>query len=99
RPRPPARRWAEPFAAAPRLAEDREAGHRYKAAGAAALAGCGRGADATGLGQEEAKRWREQARQWLRADLAAWNKALAGDTAKARDRVRQTLTQWRGGAE
>jgi serine/threonine-protein kinase len=90
-----ARLYTDAFAADPHLAEDLGAGHRYSAARAAALAGCGRAADATGLG-EEAKRWRDQARQWLRADLAAWNKALDGDPAEVREQVRRTLTHWQG---
>jgi hypothetical protein len=48
-----ARLYAEAFAAAPSLADDLGAGHRYNAARAAARAGCGHGADTTGLGEEE----------------------------------------------
>jgi serine/threonine-protein kinase len=89
------RLYAEAFKAAPHLAQDIRSGHRYNAARAAALAGCGRGEEG-GLSQQERTRWREQARQWLRADLAAWNKVLAGDTAQARELVRRALTSWRG---
>ena len=35
-----ARFWAEALAADPKLGDDRQAGHRYNAACAAALAGC-----------------------------------------------------------
>jgi serine/threonine-protein kinase len=87
--------YAEAFAADPALAENLRAGHRYHAAAAAARAGCGRGADAAGLEEAEAMRWREQARRWLRADLAAWGRALDGDPAGTRDRARKALTQWR----
>jgi serine/threonine-protein kinase len=45
-----ARLYADAFAADPGLTEDLAAGHRYRAARAAALAGCGRGEDAPGLG-------------------------------------------------
>jgi serine/threonine-protein kinase len=90
-----ARLYADIFASAGELAEDLKAGHRYRAACAAALAGCGQGADAGGLTESERKRWRDQARRWLRADLAAWNKALHGDSAADRDRVKWNLTQWR----
>jgi serine/threonine-protein kinase len=55
--------YAEAFDAAPSLADDLGADHRYNAARAAALAGCGHGADATGLGEEERARLRDQARQ------------------------------------
>jgi tetratricopeptide (TPR) repeat protein len=90
-----ARLYADAFAQAPRLAEDLGAGHRYSAARVAALAGCGRGEDAAGLGEPERTQWRGQARQWLRADLAAWGKARGGDPGAARDLVRRTLMPWR----
>ena len=40
-----ARFWAEALAADPKLGDDRQAGHRYNAACAAALAGAGQGKD------------------------------------------------------
>src|SRR5260370_22251106 len=89
------RLYADAFAADPTLADDLRAGHRYNAARAAALAGCGRGEDGAGTGEPERARWRAQARQWLRADLAAWGTTLDGDPA-ARHRLPQTLTRWRG---
>jgi serine/threonine-protein kinase len=90
-----ARLYADAFAAAPALADDLGAGHRYNAARAAALAGCGHGADAPGLGEGEGKRWRDQARQWLRAELAARARALDADPTAARWGVREALTRWR----
>jgi serine/threonine-protein kinase len=89
-----ARLYADAFAAAPGLADDLGAGHRYNAARAAAQAGCGRGADATGLGEEEGARWRMQARQWLRADLAARARALDAGPAATRGTGRLALTRW-----
>jgi serine/threonine-protein kinase len=94
RTRATARLYADAFAAAPRLAEDAAAGHRYRAARAAALAGCGRGEDATGLGEAEKQQWREQARQWLRAELTAWTRAADGP-GPARARAFQAVTLWR----
>jgi serine/threonine-protein kinase len=88
-----ARLYAAAFAADPGLTEDLAAGHRYRAAGAAVLAGCGRGEDAPGLGEAEGKRWRDQARHWLRADLAAWDQALS--SAPASGELRRTLAAWR----
>jgi serine/threonine-protein kinase len=90
-----ARLYADAFAATPSLADDLGAGHRYNAARAAALAGCGRGQDATGLGEGERKQWRNQTLSWLRADLAARSKALDADPAKARDAVQKALSRWR----
>jgi tetratricopeptide (TPR) repeat protein len=65
-----ARFFAEAFVERPALAEDLEAAHRYHAACAAALAGCGRGQDAQEIDAMERARWRKQALDWLRADLA-----------------------------
>jgi serine/threonine-protein kinase len=87
--------YAEVFAANPTLADDQRFSHRYNAARAAALAGCGQGQDAAGLGATERKRWRDQAREWLGADLASWGKALDRDPAAARESVRQRLPKWR----
>ena len=61
-----ARLYADAFAANQPLADDLGAGHRYNAARAAALADCGHGEDAKDLEGGERKRWRDQARQWLR---------------------------------
>jgi serine/threonine-protein kinase len=91
--------FASAFAADPRLAEALHEGHRYAAARAAARAGSGRGADAAHLGEPERARWRAQAREWLRADLAAWAKVLDDDPTGARQGVRQQLTRWRGDAD
>jgi serine/threonine-protein kinase len=89
-----ARLYADAFAADPTLAEDLARECRYRAARCAALAGCGLGADGVGLNEAERARWRNQAREWLKADLAAWTKKLdrggAADCALARRR----LTHW-----
>jgi serine/threonine-protein kinase len=89
-----ARLYAESFGAAQSLADDLGAGHRYNAARAAALAGCGNGKDAPGLGDAEAKKWRDQARRWLRAELATRVHALDTDPTAARTGVREALTRW-----
>jgi serine/threonine-protein kinase len=73
-----ARLYADTFAADPKLAEDPLVSHRYNAARAAALAGCGRGKDGSNLGEEERAHWREQARAWLRDELVAKRALLAG---------------------
>jgi serine/threonine-protein kinase len=94
RPRTAARLYTEAFAADQFLAEDLRCGHRYNAARAAALAGCGRGEDAANLSQQERTRWRNQARAWLELDLAAWGRQLDNRAAADRDLVRQTLKGW-----
>src|SRR5262249_1279068 len=71
-----ARLRAHVLTADPKLADDLQGGYRYDAAGAAALAGCGQGTDAGQLDEKERIRWRKQAVEWLRADLAAYAKRL-----------------------
>jgi serine/threonine-protein kinase len=95
-----ARLYADAFDADSRLADNFLFGHRFNAARAAAQAGRGAG-DGANLAEPERAKWRTQARQWLRADLAAWKKWLDGNLAKApaRDLVRQSLTQWQSDAE
>jgi tetratricopeptide (TPR) repeat protein len=71
-----ARFYAAAFNAQPALAANPPAGHRYNAGCAAALAGCGKGNDAANLTTEEQARLRQQALEWLRADLAAYRRRL-----------------------
>jgi serine/threonine-protein kinase len=89
-----ARLYADAFAASLQLADDLGAGHRYNAARAAARAGCGHGEDAPGLAEADGKQWRDQARQWLRAELAARVRCLDADPTAARLGVREALTRW-----
>jgi tetratricopeptide (TPR) repeat protein len=90
-----AARWfADAFAARPDLMDDLEAGHRYQAACAAALAGCGRGEDAAKLSAAEQARWRQQARTWLDGELALLAKKLASGLSSDRLLVQSTLTRW-----
>ena len=86
-----ARMFAEAFADDATLAEDLDASNRYNAACSAALAAAAGGADAA--------EWRGRALEWLRADLAAREKAATGladtleqqkkdpDFASVRDRL------------
>ena len=90
-----ARLYADAFAAAPDVAEDLSSGQRDKAACAAAQAGCGRGADAAALDEAERTRWRKQAREWLKADLAAWARKIDSGAAADRALVQEKLTAWR----
>jgi Flp pilus assembly protein TadD len=94
-----ARLRAEGLAAEPTLAEDLNAGHRFRAAGAATRAGSGEGADAGEADDKERARWREQALAWLRADLAAYRKLVEGGKPKDCQMVRRRLERWRGGQE
>ena len=82
-------------AATPQLTEDLRAGHRFNAAAPLALAGGDQGGDVAGLGEPERQALRAQARNWLRLDLAAWNKKLATGTEADRIEGRKTLAPWR----
>jgi serine/threonine-protein kinase len=89
-----ARLYADAFAADPKLTHDPHVSHRYSAACAAALVGCGEAKDGRALSAAERTRWRKQARQWLRADLALWTKMLDSGSAKAPDLVKKMLPLW-----
>jgi serine/threonine protein kinase/Flp pilus assembly protein TadD len=92
--------YADAFAAEPPLAE-RLGPHRYNAACAAALAGCGQGKEADRLDDKERARLRRQALDWLRADLAAWGRLLdkGPDQARAAARLIKVLQSWPADAD
>jgi serine/threonine-protein kinase len=89
-----ARLYAEAFAAAGEDRENLTTTNRYSAACCAAWAGCGKGADAVGLDDRERARWRGQARDWLRAELALHAKRLESGKPEDRAAVRQQLERW-----
>jgi tetratricopeptide (TPR) repeat protein len=90
-----ARLWAEAFGAQPKLADDLPAQHRYNAACAAALAGCGQGKEDPPLDEATRARWRKQALDWLKADLAAWSKVVGSGSPQARSFASQMLHHWK----
>jgi serine/threonine protein kinase/Flp pilus assembly protein TadD len=94
-----ARFYEEAFAAQPSLAEGLGTGHRYNAACAAALAGCGQGQDALLLDAEQRARLRRQALDWLRADLMARKQLLEKQPEQARAAVQRTLQHWQQDAD
>jgi serine/threonine-protein kinase len=67
---------------------------RYMAARCAASAGCGHGADGPKLNYVQQQRWRRQSRQWLEDDLAAWTKAVTGDSKTSAELCRIMLMLW-----
>jgi hypothetical protein len=77
------------------LTDDLRAGHRFNAACAAALAGCGHGDDVAERGEPEREAFRKQARDWLRLDLAVWAKKVDTNTEADRIHARKTLALWR----
>src|SRR5262249_14263223 len=86
--------YAAAFAADPMLADDLEWEHRHIAACCAALAAAGQGEDAAPLDDQERARLRQQALDWLRADLALRTRQLESDRPADRTAARQTLRYW-----
>lgn len=89
-----ARFYQEVFADKPELAHNFEAGHRYNAACAAALAGSGRGQDAASLDEGKRVAWRRQALEWLSADLSHWAEQAESKSLDSRIVVMRTLEHW-----
>jgi tetratricopeptide (TPR) repeat protein len=90
-----ARFSADAFAAAPQLAGDLDAGHRYNAACSAALAAAGQGEDAAKLDDAAKAKLRGQALDWLRADLKARSKLLFSGPPQAQSALVPILSHWR----
>jgi tetratricopeptide (TPR) repeat protein len=86
--------YEQAFAAKPRLAGDQPSDARYNAACVAAMAGCGQGKDATNLSEEERAHCRCQALEWLRADLAAWGRALQQGPDRGPSLIAQHMQHW-----
>jgi serine/threonine-protein kinase len=89
-----ARLWGEAIKVDPKIVEDRRAQHRYNAACAAALAGCGKGKDEPAPDDKAKCKLRQQALDWLNAELVIWDKLLARD-GKAKPIVLATLQHWK----
>jgi serine/threonine protein kinase len=89
-----ARFYQEAFDAQPKLQDDLATSNRYKAACAAALAGCGQGKDAAKLETEVCAGFRGQALDWLLADLAEWRKQLEKAPNRTRAALLRMLTHW-----
>lgn len=88
-----ARFYADAFLTDPKLASALEQEHRYQAACIAAQAGTGRGNDLPELDAAERARWRQQALDWLRADLALW-KDQVDSAPNKRSSVVKALQSW-----
>jgi serine/threonine-protein kinase len=91
--------YEKAFTDRPQRADDMQAAHRYNAACAAALAGCGQGTDGDKLSTAERARRRQQARAWLQADLAVWAGKLEGGTAADRAQVKTMMRRWQADAD
>ncbi|MBI1918710.1 MAG: tetratricopeptide repeat protein [Planctomycetes bacterium] len=86
--------FADAFTAEPKLADDLQAQHRYNAACAAALAAAGKGADAGKFDDKERARLRQQALDWLRADLTAYTRLTENGNPNSRRAIQQRLVHW-----
>jgi tetratricopeptide (TPR) repeat protein len=90
-----ARLWQEALELDPRLGDDRQALHRYSAACAAALAGCGQGRDDPPPSDDQKSKLRRQALDWLTAERSAWAKLLAMANEEQRGGIVKTFEHWR----
>ncbi len=89
-----ARLWTGAFEASPELAADLVAMNRFQAARAAARSGAEGGRDLAGSGAESRAKWRRQAVEWLRADLAASTAIVDSGTSSQRAGVARRLSRW-----
>jgi len=89
-----ARLWAEALASDPKLADDRQAQHRYHAARAATLAAAGQSKDEPPLDDAAKAKLRRQALDWLKAELTVWTKHLASAPPEDRPTIVETLSRW-----
>jgi tetratricopeptide (TPR) repeat protein len=86
--------YAGAFAAAPNLANDLTKAHRYDAACCAALAAVGKGKDADKLAAPAKTKLRQQALDWLKADLALWQRQATSKDPKELQAVVKMLSHW-----
>jgi tetratricopeptide (TPR) repeat protein len=82
------------LAESPELADAPNSETRYNAACSAALAGCGQGEDRDSLDEAARQRWRRQALDWLRAELAQCADALPTSQPDARSPLLNRLRNW-----
>src|SRR5262249_43993341 len=90
-----ARSWTRAFAIAPDRAEDPDDDQRLRAARSAARAGCGRSEDPPAPDEAARAALRQQALEWLRAELAARaERERATAHPEERDDLRGELAFW-----
>jgi len=90
-----ARLHDEALAATPQLADDHIDEYRYRAARAAAMAGCGQGKDQPPPDDAIKDRWRTKAVDWLKAELRARSTFLETSSPQARLAVVEALRHWK----
>jgi tetratricopeptide (TPR) repeat protein len=89
-----ARLYREALTAKPDLVAWPVNGIRYNAACAAALAGCGKGEAVAKLTDAERAALRQQALEWLRADLELWQRQLDAGADQSCRLVQKTMQHW-----
>ena len=87
------------LAADPKLADDRQAQHRYNAACAAALAAAGKGKDDPPPDEAAGPSCAARPSTGSKAELRAWAKLLEAGDPGARPAVVQTLQHWQEDAD
>jgi serine/threonine-protein kinase len=90
-----ARLWHDALEADRRLGADRRIQHRYNAACAAALAGCGQGKNDPPPSDDQRTKLRQQALDWLTVELGVWAKLLEAAKEAQRRFIVETLKHWR----
>jgi hypothetical protein len=88
-----ARWYGEVFRAQPHLLTGSPTVHRYQAACAAVLAGCGQATDAADLNANSRAGFRRQALDWLGAELEAQHRLLEKEPEKTRS-IYYELQHW-----
>jgi hypothetical protein len=94
-----ARLWAEALDADPKLREDRKLQHAYNAACAAALAASGHGKDDPRPDDSAKIKFRGQAIEWLKAELALDQKIIDRGDALVRDMVVKQMIHWKNDSD
>jgi eukaryotic-like serine/threonine-protein kinase len=93
------RLYSEALSKDPKLADDRQAQHAYHAACAAALAASGQGKDEPPPDDAAKARLRQQALDWLKAELSAWNRVKLTSGPGNKELVARTLAHWKADAD
>ncbi len=93
------RLWAEALEKEPKVADDPRTAHRYNAACAAALTAAGQGKDDPPADDTAKAKLRQQALDWLKADLTAWGKFLEAGAPQARLNIVLILDHWKQDAD
>ena len=90
-----AKLWSDALDANSKLGDDRQAQHRYNAACATALAGCGKGKDDPPPSDDEKTKLRRQSLDWLKTELDVWTKLAQSANNDQRGAIARMLQHWK----